>query len=401
MCDTLCAIRPAGALFAKNSDRPLREVQLIEAHARRSGGSPLRTQYLTLDDPGAHALLGSRPDWLWGFEHGVNERRVAIGNEKVYTSGDPFAEPAALIGMDLVRLGVERGGTADEALEAMTVALERHGQGGVADQTTNEPYFSSFLIADPRSGWILETAGRTWVAAPVIGVAAISNRLSIRTEWTRSSADVPPGADWDAWRNQAAPTGYADVRLDASRACLAATPAEALKPADLAAHLRSHEDGPWARPGDPAGAVSPIPVQANPVSGTGITVCMHVAGFQSTTSSMVAELPADPGAPLRAWVAPASPCASIYVPVFPPHAGPAALGDPAVWARFASLRDYAWQSAEALAEVRAAFAPLEAELWAEADDVAPNADKHVAFVESAWRRVEGVLGRLESLTAAA
>src|SRR3990172_1825039 len=228
MCDTLCAIRPWGALFAKNSNRPLREVQLIEAYARRSGGSPLRTQYLTLDDPGAQALLGSRPAWLWGFEHGVNGRRVAIGNEKVHTTRDPFAEPPALIGMDIVRLGLERGGTADEALEAMTSTLERHGQGGVANNTSNEPYFSSFLIADPGSGWILETAGRTWVAAPVIGVAAISNRLSIRTEWTRSSADVPPGADWDAWRNQAAPTGYADVRLAASRACLAATPAQNL-----------------------------------------------------------------------------------------------------------------------------------------------------------------------------
>src|SRR5574341_1238151 len=98
MCDTLCAIGASGALFAKNSDRPLREVQLIEAYAQRSGGSPLRTQYLTLEDLGAHALLGSRPDWLWGFEHGVNEHRVAIGNEKVYTTGDPFAETAALIG---------------------------------------------------------------------------------------------------------------------------------------------------------------------------------------------------------------------------------------------------------------------------------------------------------------
>lgn len=397
MCDTLCAIRTAGALFAKNSDRSLREVQLIEACARRSGGSPLRTQYLTLDDPGAHALLGSRPDWLWGFEHGVNERRVAIGNEKVYTTGDPFAEPAALIGMDIARLGLERGGTADEALEAMTSALERHGQGGVADNTSNEPYFSSFLIADPRSGWILETAGRTWVAAPVTVAAAISNRLTIRAEWTRSSPDVPAGADWDAWRNQVAPTGYADVRLAASRACLA-PPTGALTPADLAAHLRSHGDGSWARPGDPAGPVSPIPEQANPVSGTGITVCMHVAGYQSTTSSMIAELPADPEAPLRAWVAPASPCASIYVPVFPPDAVPTALGDPNVWARFAALRDYAWQSPEALAEVRAAFAPLEAELWAEADDVAAHAGKHAAFVWDAWRRVEGVLETLEAAT---
>lgn len=397
MCDTLCATRPSGTLFAKNSDRPIREAQPIEAYARRPGGSPLRTQYLTLDDPGAHAMLGSRPDWLWGFEHGVNERLVAIGNEKVYTTGDPFAEPAALIGMDLVRLGLERGGTADEALDAMTALLAEHGQGGVANNTSNEPYFSSFLIVDPHSGWILETAGRTWVAAPVTSTAAISNRLTIGTEWTRSSPDVPAGADWDSWRNMSAPTGYADVRLAASRACLAA-PAEALTPADLAAHLRSHEQGPWAKPGELAGAISPIPEQANPVSGTGITVCLHVAGYESTTSSMVAELPADPEAPLRAWVALASPCASIYVPVFPPHAVPAALGDPAIWARFAALRDYAWQGLEALAEVRAAFAPLEAELWAEADEIAPRPDRHGLFVESAWRRVEGVLERQSALT---
>ena len=396
MCDTLCAIRPSGTLFAKNSDRPIREAQLIEEYGRRAGGSPLRTQYLTLDDPGAHALIGSRPDWLWGFEHGVNERRVAIGNEKVYTTGDPFAEPAALIGMDLVRLGLERGGTADEALDAMAVLLAEHGQGGIADDTTKEPYFSSFLIADPRSGWILETAGRTWVAAPVTGAAAISNRLAIRTEWTRSSPDVPAGADWDAWRNQAAPTGYADVRLAASRACIA-TPTERLMPADLAAHLRSHEGGPWGKPGEPAGAISPIPEQGNPVSGAGITVCMHVKGFQSTTSSMVTELPVDPEAPLRAWVAPGSPCASIYVPVFPPHAVPAALGDPAIWARFAALRDYAWQGPDTLAEVRAAVAPLEAELWAEADEIAPNPTKHAAFVESAWQRAEGLLEALTTV----
>jgi hypothetical protein len=124
---------------------------------------------------------------------------------------------------------------------------------------------------------------------------------------------------------------------------------------------------------------------------------MHVKGFQSTTSSMVTELPVDPEAPLRAWVAPGSPCASIYVPVFPPHAVPAALGDPAVWACFAALRDYAWQGPEALAEVRAAFAPLEAELWAEADEIAPRPDRHGPFVESAWRRVGEALERVETV----
>ena len=55
---------------------------------------------------------------------------------------------------------------------------------------------------------------------------------------------------------------------------------------------------------------------------------------------------------------------------------------------------------EAPAEVRAAFAPLEAAPWAEADDMASKPDEHTAFVESAWRRVDAALARVESLTAA-
>jgi len=38
-----------------------------------------------------------------------DEHGVAIGNEKVYTKANPNKEPPALIGMDLVRLGLERG----------------------------------------------------------------------------------------------------------------------------------------------------------------------------------------------------------------------------------------------------------------------------------------------------
>jgi secernin len=370
VCDTLCAIGPSGALFAKNSDRPSAEVQLIEALPARKPGGSLRTQYLTIDDGGAAAILGSRPSWLWGLEHGVNEHGVAIGNEKVYTKANPNVEPAALIGMDLVRLGLERGRTADGALEAMTDALERYGQGGVGDQTTGESYFSSFLICDPAGGWVLETSGRTWVAAPVRGAAAISNRLTLRQDWTRASADVPAGADWDEWRNPLAPVGHADVRLEASRACLARS-SGAITPADLAAHLRDHGAGF-------AGG------------GAGISVCMHLRGYQNTTSSMIAELPAEPGRPLRAWVAPGQPCVSVFVPVFGTDA-PAALGDPATWRAFAGLRDRAEADADALADIRGVFGPLEAELWAEADAVSTRPEKQAAFAEEAWRRVEAAL----------
>jgi len=385
MCDTLCALNDGGALFGKNSDRPPVEVQVVEAHPRRPGGGAVRTQYLAIPDAGAAALMGSRPAWLWGFEHGVNEHRVAIGNEKVVTIQDPYAEPEALIGMDLVRLGLERGRTAGEALDAITSLLEAHGQGGLCNNVVREPYFSSFLIADPNGGWVLETSARTWVARPVGEGAAISNRLTIRREWTRASKDVPPGADFDSWRNPLAPTGLADGRLSASLACLARG-ASALTPRDFAAHLRDHGQGPWGAPGGPEDRVDPPPPYVLP-DGTGVSICMHVRGFQNTTSSMIAELPKDPEAPMRAWVALGSPCASIYVPVFPPHAVPEGLASPVAWCRFAALRDWVEADAGALHHVRRLFGPLEAALWAEADEVARDRAQQRPWVDEAWARV--------------
>jgi secernin len=391
VCDTLWAIGPSGALFAKNSDRPSAEVQLIESLLARTPGGSLRTQYLTIDDDGSAAILGSRPAWLWGLEHGVNEYGVAIGNERIYSQANSNKEPPALIGMDLVRLGLERGRTADRALEAMTDVLERYGQGGVCDRTTGESYFSSFLICDQAAGWLLETSGRTWVAAPVSGAAAISNRLTLRRDWTRASADVPPDADWDEWRHPRTPVGHAEVRLKASRACLARSPG-AITPADLAAHLRDHGAGPWGSPARPELDVSPVPEGfAEDGSGAGVSVCMHLRGYQNTTSSMIAEVPADRDRPLRAWVAPGQPCVSVFVPVFGLSKAPAALDDPATWHAFAGLRDHVETDADALAEIRGVFGPLEVELWAEADAVSARPEKHAAFAEDASRRLAEAL----------
>jgi secernin len=394
MCDTLCAIGRDRTLFAKSSDRPVAEVQLVEPLAARLAGGTVRTQYLELDDAGACALLGCRPDWLWGLETGVNEHRVAIGNEKVFTVDDPAACAPALIGMDLVRLGLERARTADEAIDVMTSLLEQHGQGGAGEREHGEAYFSSFLIADPRGGWVLETSGRTWAARPITSGAAISNRLSLRADWTRASADVPPGRDFDDWRSRDAPTGHADNRLAANDACLAAG-GDALTPRILAAQLRHHGERPWGPPGGDSRAISPVPARARR-DGTGVTICMHVRDHQATASSLVAELAGDRDRPLRAWVAPGSPCVSVFVPVFPPDGVPAALGEPATWTRVRALRDRveAEHGADALGEIRAVLAPVEAALWDEADDVADDAGARAAFVARCWGPVESALGAL-------
>ncbi|MHB8221156.1 MAG: C69 family dipeptidase [Acidimicrobiales bacterium] len=372
MCDTLCALGLDGTIFAKNSDRPPHEVQLVALHGRRAPGGTVATQYLQIPDRGAAATLLARPTWLWGAEHGINEHRVAVGNEKIYTTGDPAAQPDALIGMDLVRLALERSQSADEALDTVTGLLDAFGQGGIADADHGEAYFSSFLIADPRSAWVLETAGRTWAAKPVTSTAAISNRISLRSDWTRSSADLAPGDDFDRFRRTEQLTGDADIRLAAATAFLAAHPSGHLTPGSVVAHLRDHGHGPWGEPG--AGS-PPDPPPAELLDDfTGISVCMHVRGYMATTSSMVAVLADDPDRPRQAWVAPGSPCVSVYVPVFlaggEGHAGVApALHDQALWHRFEKLRQLVELDPERIFDIRQKLDPVEEELWAEAASI--------------------------------
>ncbi len=376
MCDALCAPGPRGMVFAKNSDRPPGEVQVAWPFGRRSSaGCTLRTQYLTIGDTGAHATLLSCPTWLWGAEHGVNEHGVAIGNERVATTHDVSAAPPALIGMDLVRLGLERARSAVEAVEVIGALVETYGQGGIADATHHEAYDSSFLVADPEHAFVVETAGSTWVAAPVEGGGAISNRIELATEWTRGSGDLAPGDDFGRFRDVTQDTRFADVRLAASRRLLAGTPSGGLSPADTAAHLRDHGSGPWGAPGS-AGPVRLPPTRVG-ADFRGVSVCMHVRGYAVTAASMIAELPSgiDAGEPMLVYVAAGSPCASIYVPAFPRSASgpppfvPFELSGEELWRAADAVRAKVEADPPALEGVRAVLAPVEEALWAEADDV--------------------------------
>lgn len=49
-----------------------------------------------------HAVILSKPAWMWGAEMGANDQGVCIGNEAVWTR-EPVAPGEALLGMDLVR----------------------------------------------------------------------------------------------------------------------------------------------------------------------------------------------------------------------------------------------------------------------------------------------------------
>jgi hypothetical protein len=417
MCDTACVRRPGGVLFAKSSDRPIDEAQVVRwVGRRRPHDEPVPATHIAVPDAGAAALLGSQPTWMWGLEHGVNEHGVAIGNEKVWTVDDPRAVPPALLGMDLVRLGLERGTTADCALDAMTALLEAHGQGGSGEERYDEPYWSSFLVVDGRGGWVLETSGRSWVAQPVGDGAAISNRLTLSTGWTRSSPDVPAGGDWDTRRAPDAPTGIADHRLAATRACVARGPQ--VTPADAVAMLRDHGTGPWGAPGAPGPADPPPPPEDVRDDWSGVTVCMHVRGYQCTTASLVADLPDDGDAPVRVWASLGTPCTAVFLPVAvfrgsPPHrhgAGsepgpvavvPGALGDIDAWRSFAALSRRVEAPGEggaaALAAIRSALASLEASVWDEADALWAARSDPLAWRAAATRWDSAARAALASL----
>jgi secernin len=353
-CDTFVALADASSdgavLFGKNSDRPTGECQPLRFWPRRSGGGTLRLAYLEIADAErTWAHLGASPYWCWGHEIGLNEWGVAIGNEALFTrdlarnvaaarAGDP--PPGGVLGMELVRLGLERATTAREALSLMTELLAAHGQwgSGVGGKSTVEgAYDNSYLIADPGEAWVLETSGPRWVARALrSGTYAISNQPTIRTRWDEASDDLAEHAleqGWwpeDAGRDLDFARAYADpgtplqashVRLQRSRQLLAEAPA-GIGLAEAARVLRDHYEGTFLG--------GPYFTAALPDL---LTLCMHdsPAGFTwgNTASSAVMRLHRSDGL-AHLWWAAATPCTSVYVPVFP-AAGrvPDALATPA------------------------------------------------------------------------
>jgi len=216
-CDTFVIVGKEGVVFGKNSDRPEGEVQeVVEVKALdHCHGTRLKCTYIEVEQVD-HTLgvILSKPAWMWGAEMGANEAGVVIGNEAVWNrlSGPQDLQPR-LLGMDLLRLGLERSHSAEEAVTVITSLLEAHGQGGQCSNIVPDfSYHNSFLIADCNEAWVVETAEKLWVAERVqLGPRNISNCMSITTKIDRESTGLRERAKSEGWWGGEEPLDWAKV----------------------------------------------------------------------------------------------------------------------------------------------------------------------------------------------
>jgi secernin len=139
-------------------------------------------------------VLGCGACGEWGLTHGVNEHQVAMGVAS-WTSKCAAPQPG-LPGTDLVRLTLERGRSARQAMEVLTDFISRHGQGQAEGSAARD---NIFLIADPHEALVIEAAGRYWAALECQQVRAVTDRAMIRQDWQRLAPGLATHAVAQGW----------------------------------------------------------------------------------------------------------------------------------------------------------------------------------------------------------
>jgi dipeptidase len=282
MCDTFVVVEHGRVLFGKNSDRDPNEAQVLSWVPARSHaeGSALRCTWIDIPQ--------------------------IVTREPVQEEG--------LLGMDLVRLGLERADTANVAKDIICELIARHGQGGRCGyDKPGFSYHNSFIVADAGSAWVIEAAGMN-VATKRIdqGAYAISNGITLQALSSREDR-IRPRVAMAAGRRR---------RVQ----CLAES---ATSLGDAMAILRDHGKGN-ERP------------RYQRLNGAMSAPCMHAGGWLAASQSVgsfVAELGSSSQ---RYWATgTAAPCLGIFRPVSmqQPHdvGTPTGRQDDSLWWTFETI----------------------------------------------------------------
>ncbi|MEN8123888.1 MAG: C69 family dipeptidase [Bacteroidota bacterium] len=321
MCDTFIALpkvtEDRTIIFAKNSDREANEAQSLEYHSpkRYTDQSKVKCTYIEIPQiEKTNGIIISRPFWMWGAEMGVNEHGVVIGNEAVFTK-IKVKKKGVLTGMDLLRLALERADTARKAKQVIIDLLNEYGQGGVCGyEDKGMFYHNSFIIADKEEAWVLETAGEFWVTKKVKEFYAISNGLTIGSDYDEIHPNAIKYAQKRKWIkgefNFA--LAFSDFLYTTFSACkkrksradeILENSLKKINIQSAFAHLRDHNSDKY----NPSKAV------------LGNTICAHAGNSitrnaSQTTASLIVHLTKEK--PIIWVTATSTPCISIFKPIW-------------------------------------------------------------------------------------
>lgn len=323
MCDTFVATEEhtltGHIIFGKNSDREPNESQAIIRIPRiHHEEKTVKTTYISLPQvKETYEVILSKPFSGWGAEMGANEFGVVIGNEAVFTKVKIPGRNDGLTGMDMIRLALERSANAEEAMGKIVYFLEKYGQDACGGyENRNMFYHNSFIIADPRKAFVLETAGKEWAAIKVNGFRSISNGLTIGSEFDYSSENLISFAKRNGWLKKGKDFHFADAYSDKfythfskcriRQAVTTSAGSRYGKTFDAYAAMRILQEHPNSH--------------FHPSESDMGSVCLHATGITTpnqTNGSMVAELRKTK--PSTYWFTGTSaPCLSLYKPFFIP-----------------------------------------------------------------------------------
>lgn len=300
-------------LFGHNGSRPGGEPQTLRRVPGRTyaAGEQLRAQHVTLPQARRTAtVLAGKPAGRWGYQHGLNEHRVAAGVTSVPTR--LCGSGPALTGTDLVRLALERSSSALQAVDVVTDLVGRHGP-GAADPADPHGGSCVLLVADPREAYVVAACGAHWAVQEVRQVRAQSDVCHLRQDWDRISpglADLAIARGW--WPADGSKLDFAGALADDrgegesglrrwGRATLLLEQHNGQADVRFLRRLLSDHGG------DPSdGGLTHLPPDH--------TICRHGPG-ETTAASLVVELAAGSGRPVLGWCAFGPPCVGVYFPL--------------------------------------------------------------------------------------
>lgn len=402
-CSTLIALRSATEqgeiIFGKNSDRPVNESQPLEyfAPADHEPGEMVQCTYMKVPQvKHTYGYIGSRPYNIYGFEHGINEKGLMIGNEAVNGRETPERR-WGLIGMDILRLTLERADSAAKAVEIMGELLETYGTGG--DPLIRAQYFNAnYIIADYEEAYMFESCQRMWAAKKIEHTGHIGNIYALTDDYDMIGKNVIAEAAAKGWcRNEeriniSQTFSISDCNYEDGEAYFRYLRQEELM-ADrepftvkmMMDNLRDHYDPNYRKALPYDIATSKMP-----------TICCHPGGMSGCASaaSVACSLDKDAEEPFKFvyWGSMAPPCCSVFAPKFNIGWIPEELAvadgmysKESPWWTFTELERYISLSYDD-------FAPLAQEVFY------PLEDEFIEQVQAAKQEYNGDVEALKSLS---